>query len=399
MIEELGKEKIPPIFQYMESLQDNISRINYIKIPVNASTSYVKYTSKSTMYSMLESDSLYLFCSELSNDRTENKLLNFEKPQDAYITCFYHNNSKYSPNLIDASDIYSQWMSYCREGGAAFEFYFGQDILGQTHLEKEDNYDIILKKHPNLFDYSLVCANAKSSSDYFKYSTFPFRVQYFDNAIFAEEGGQYGSINPNINSFALQLKRLGKSLDIDLEYVAPYFKHSGFVQECEARLAVVNYNNQLSQCIHFMNKKDGTKIPYINAKFGDIDNINRPCVFPGIDISDNNAHKNLKEYIENIPAYRRNRKYPIIIPQGRNQEKIYNIIEDIVENLENKGEGKFCIICQGHLPITKITLAPTPDRQEQRKMMEIFCKSKYWLRRVQICESTIPYNTQNNNHV
>ena len=56
------------------------------------------------------------------------------------------------------------------------------------------------------------------------------------------------------------------------------------------------------------------------------------------------------------------------------------------------------IICQGHLPITKITLAPTSDKELLKKKLEIFCKSKYWLRNVEICTSKLPYNMININH-
>lgn len=402
MIKEFGKDKIRPIFIYMDSLSDIVSILKYKKVPTNANTEYVKYAPKSTMYSMLESDSLYLFCSELSNDRTENRMIHLNKPQDTYITCFYHNNNfQNNSEPHNSSDVYSQWMSYCREGGAAFEFYFGQDFIDIAQIKNsEEKYDEILKKSPRIFDFSLICSNPKDSSDFIKYYTYPFRVQYFDNAVFSESTEENGKIDLDSNSFVLQIKDLAKDQKIGLEYVAPYFKHSGFVQESEARLAVIDMDNRLSQCINYMNKNDGTRIPYIILKFGDLDDLNRPCVFNGFDNYDSKSLQDkIQEFIKSIPRWKRNKNHPIIIPQGRNQEEVYNIFEKIIELEESQNKGNFRIICQGHLPIVKITLAPTQDRKEQKKMMEIFCKSKYWLRRVEICESDIPYNTQNNNHI
>lgn len=42
---------------------------DFPKVPINANTTYVKYSGIRTMYKILESDSLYMFCSELSNDK------------------------------------------------------------------------------------------------------------------------------------------------------------------------------------------------------------------------------------------------------------------------------------------------------------------------------------------
>ena len=403
MITELGLNNIYPTFLIMDNVNECINQ--YEKIPVTASTSYVKYTSKETVFNMLESDSLYLFCSELSNDYQENKFLYRANPQDAYITCFYHNIERTGSSTKNCSDVYSQWMSYCHNGGAAFEFYFYQDILselfkqkltvGEEEEKKEKGREFI-NKHSELFDFSLLSANSDAPDEYIKYSVFPHRVQYYENDIFAENN----ILSKNENTYISNIERTIDNLKIDVNYISPYFKHSGFVQESEARLAIVNYNNQISKCIRFMNKSNGTRIPYIIAKFGDNDKALRPCV--RLDPENKNIFENSESiinYISEIPRLKRNPRHPIVIPQGRNQEEIYEIVEKEVCRLEKEGKGKFSIICQGHLPITKITLAPTMDRKEQKKTMEIFCKSKYWLRHVEICESLIPYNTNNINHL
>ena len=148
-----------------------------------------------------------------------------------------------------------------------------------------------------------------------------------------------------------------------------------------------------------MDKSNGAKIPYIEVKFGNNDYNYKPCEFLGIKPEKLNEGE-VKKRLQSFSPLKLSSQYPIIVPQGHNQEQVFNIVEKVVNeiNKDRPSYQKIKIICQGHLPITKITLAPTEDRKEQRKMMEIYCKSKYWLRNVEICESIIPYNTTNNNH-
>lgn len=390
MIKEIGRETIGRLFKYLDGV-NHYSRNDYEIVPINAQTKYVKYTSIKTMYKMLDSDSVLFFCSELSNDKTENQLLPQLSSVDTYITCFYHNNGK-SLNVHNSSDVFSQWMSYCKDGGAAFEFYFGQDkvnyIYSISDINTIQNKIEKLLKCSRMFDYSLICSEAKDQSDFIKYSTFPFQVQYYTEKDIEEKARTYVDV----------LMKLKDKFKLSEEYIAPYLKHSGFVQECEARLAFVNYNNQLSKCISFMTKSDGTKLPYINVKFGDLDDWDKPCNSVDADAQKTLLEK-IDEKISSIPKYKLGEHFPIVIPQGRDQEEIYNLVENRVIEMEKKLNTRINIICQGHLPITKITLAPTEDRREQKKKMKIYCKSKYWLRHVQICESKIPYNTHNNNHL
>lgn len=398
MIKEFGLQNIYPTLKIMKDVR---LLTDSPKTMINANTTYVKYSAKRSMYNILESDSLYMFCSELSNDKKENQFIYRDVPQEAYISCFYNSNLSKRKN---SSDVYSQWMGYCHDGGVAFEFYFYQDKLGELFYkmdkeEKIENVEHFLKENEEIFNLSLVSVNDKSPSDYIKYSTFPFGVQYYDEDTFVESIGNDGSYLKSENTYLQGIEAIIKKYNLDKNFIAPFFKHNGFVQESEARLAIVNCDNEISKCIKFLNGVNGERIPYIIANFGDNDKTLSPCV--KLDDRGENIFENydsIKNYINNLPPFKRKKKFPIVIPQGRNQEKIYYIVESIISEMEKKGEGDFSIICQGHLPITKITLAPTTDRKEQKKMMEIFCKGKYWLRHVEICESKIPYNTNNINH-
>lgn len=391
MIKKIEDRTLEQMFYVRKIVDDCSNGVLFCEYPsqnITANSSFVKYTSIDTQYKILDSDSLFVFCSELSNDLSENKAIRNVVPQDTYISSFYLiDRTKYN-----ASDVYSQWMSYCKMGGVAFEFYFGQDIIGNSEKLNEKEYSDHIKKciqnakpyKLNSFNYSLVCNDAKDDSDYYLYPNFPFQVQYYDNL------GQNDK---------LPINEIIKVSNVTAEELLPFFKHSGFVQESEARLAFININNRLSKCIKFIDKSDGTKIPYIEVKFGDSDNNRKPCDYIKI-TGDTTIEDAIIQDFKSKSIFSFIQQKPIIIPQGRNQEEIYNIVESVLNKLDSNllKQHKVNIICQGHLPITKITVAPTNDRHEQKKMLEIYCKSKYWLRNVEICESQIPYNTVNNNH-
>lgn len=407
MIRKMSNKLLITLFQ----IRKEISKLNkskafireYKEIPINAKSTYVQYRSKDSMYKILESDSLFMFCSELSNDKTENKMLHVDEASDVYISCFYNGNSVSSEPREDSSDVLSQWTSYCADGGAAFEYYFRQDFLSEINnividrsktQAPENELEVFFKKLDTInqrqFLYSIVTSNAVDDSDFVLYPNFPFQIQYYENTI------------NDTDSIALTFQQMFADYNITGNYVLPYFKHSGFVQESEARLAFVNDNNSLSDCIKFIKSSDGTMVPYIEVKFGNPDLLRSPCDFvhpaKGESLEAAIEQQLLKRNPKTI--WKNTSKFPIIIPQGRDQEKIYNAVEKVINKLSGTKarQTKPKIICQGHLPITKITLAPTEDREQQKKKMEIFCKSKYWLRNVEIVESKIPYNTKNSNH-
>lgn len=398
MIRKIPEKQMIDMFKVRRQISNLNKSMAFLKeyydIPINANSTYVKYTYKGSMYKMLESDTLFVFCSELSNDKTENKMLDAEKREDTYISCFYNYNYDMPDSLQNSSDVLSQWMSYCYGGGAAFEFYFGQDffapinpedVTGEYDKVVDNFFEGISDNEKNRFCYSLINSEAKDDSEFVLYPNFPFQLQYYENTV------------NDSDSVSLAFKTIKKKYEeIDDCHILPYLKHSGFVQESEARLAFVNTDDCLSDCIKFIEASDGTRIPYIEVRFGNNDLSRLPCDFVKRR-KDESLEEAVERKLKERNKFMNNSKFPIIIPQGRNQEEIYNIVEKKAKSLFGEGV-KPKIICQGHLPITKITLAPTLDRTEQRKKMEIFCKSKYWLRNVEIVESQIPYNTNNSNH-
>ena len=365
---------------------------------------YVKYAAGDQVYKILSSDALFAFHSELSNDWSENKFLSDLERNDVYMTCFYCDNLKKKPG-----DVYSQWTSYCASGGSAIEFYFGQNIVFNALNMKSLNEDDFIRKvsdlvdgkianSQNLFNYSIMATEDNDSSDYILYPLFPFPVSYSQ----PDDNSNNFSLNDtNISTLKCCIDIINHSKygydPIDLSHFAPYIKHYGFHQEQEVRLAFVNRNNSLSKCVRFLGEK---KVPYIFVKFGNRDDNLHPCnMLDGY--KGDTLEEKAKSYFDSLNNILcKNSSVPIIIPQGRDQEEVYNAIEKqvIEHNKKNKFDQRISIVCQGHLPITKITLAPTHDKELQKKKLEIFCKSKYWLRNVEICTSTLPYNMVNINH-
>lgn len=377
------EQYIKKIFKAADSSKYNDSEFVYGR------TKYAQYTQIKFVYNFLDSDSVYASCSELSNDKNENKMLSINDCQDAYISCFYKGNE-------DVGDVYSQWLAYCPKGGVSFEFYFGQDnFKTQKHIdtnnieeyikEIENDLDNMSKEQKHIFKYSLLCNDSDDSKNYYLYENYPISVFYRDKA----------SLIQNEQIIDSMLQPIRNKLSISNYMVVPYLKDIGFYQEKETRLAFINSGDRLQKCIKFRKNDDGTKTPYIEVKFGDMDLNNRPCEFVKRQRGESERDaviRRIKEY----PLAAKSGKTPIIIPQGYNQEEIYNIVEDVI-NTEFKDDD-YKIICQGHLPITKITLAPTFDSTVHKKKLEIYCKSKYWLRSVEICESKIPYKYINSNH-
>ncbi|WP_293973427.1 hypothetical protein [uncultured Ruminococcus sp.] len=410
MISKKKTDNLKSLFLLNRLFDTNDNKNPYSYLEDGAHLRYVKYSSGAQVYKILSSDSLFAFNSELSNDWSENKILDFQDKNDIYITCFYCDYEKNKPG-----DIYSQWTSYCQGGGTAIEFYFGQNLVFKslsTINPGEENDDVqkfaegvselvdgTNEDFQKIFDYSIMASN-DIDSKYILYPQYPFPVSYYQNDVdgschLNDSNTYYKKLSSNISKTNLIYEDYGLE-KINISHFAPYIKHKGFRQEQEARLAFINRGNMLSNCIRFIGDN---KVPYICVRFGNQDSNLGPC-----DMLEKYEGKTLDEKAENfmksLGLLDKNPSVPIIIPQGYNQEEIFNAVEKqvIQYNKGKNSKNRISIICQGHLPITKITLAPTNDRELQKKKLEIFCKSKYWLRNVEINTSDLPYNMININH-
>lgn len=314
---------------------DNIKKVISGLGTPSISRKFFHYTSIPVLFNILENDSMWISNTRFSNDGTEERLLKSKNLvlHDNYMACF-----------CDKGNRLSQWRGYCYNGGASIEF----------ELNEPQAYSILHSDYATSGKYELV------------YNT-PIPVIYISEDKVRE---------------ALDVIETICASDTDkIEKTVPYWKNDKFEEEREARLVFSNQDGRFSECIQFRTLKNGAKVPYMVMKMGDIGLFSRNCQNGKIDIN----------YIEEL--YERNVRY-VVIPEGSNQEKLFYEANKVVNDFNlkfYKPESKMRIYCAGHLPIKKITLAPTYDRERLMEKVKRFCQSKYWLRNVEVVYSDIPY--------
>ena len=304
------------------------------------------YTSLRVLFSILETDSFWVSGTRFSNDSSEEILLNNEAffdmnyRGDSFILCF-----------SDKEDCLSQWRGYCFNGGAAIEF----DL-----------------KAPR--NYSILHADNESSQKYELDHNAPFPVVYVDQSL----------LSPKSTSLSDHLCDSSPSFSPwEASDIIPYLKNCTFEEESEWRLMFSNHKGELSKCVRFRTLHDGVKVPYMVVKVGDVGKKFSSSDFDVSEYKDGKKFELMRE--KGITS--------ILIPQGNDQESIYYQMESIVakHNKANKEKYPIRVYCDGHLPIKRIIVAPTYDRERVAEKIKRYCWSNYWLRNVEVTYSSIPY--------
>lgn len=301
---------------------------------------FFHYTSLPVLFSILEGNEFWAANVRFSNDEMEEKMLKLDNwgARDDYIICFCAEN-----------DMLSQWRGYCHNGGAAI----------QVNLHYPQTYSIL---HDDF----------NETSNYIVYENTPLPVVYL-------------SPDADANSKRKEVERTITASDyyddVNLEDILPYMKNGYFYEEKELRLVFSNINGNLSKCIRFRTLSNGIKVPYIVVRYGNVGNMNRNCL---TDVAEYND-----AYIKNLAS----QGLPIWIGEGFDQEiKYYEMMERVEEFKKNvKPRYPVKVFCRGRLPIEKITVSPTYDRERKAEQIKRFCMSKYWLNNVQVEVSKIPY--------
>lgn len=331
-------EKINSIYDISEDLSKDMGGFYKKPIEDNNDLKY-HYAPLDTVFKILETDSIRCTNSRFSNDESEEKMLgqNWEGAKeyhaDNYIFC-----------VCDSGDQLSQWRGYCPNGGAS---------IGLS-IDK-------------ICDYSILFANSDIERISTKNRAIP--VVYAD---------------PNACEITLKRieNKLGKYSDISIADVIPYIKNDSFIEEKESRIVFSNIENDYDNCIRFREANNRIQIPYILIKFGLTEKNYVPVSF---DFS----NKFITHFINT-----RENPMEIIIPQGKNQEKIYHAVKKEYNDLRKKNpiiNPNAYILCEGHLPVKKIYVAPTYDRDRTVESLKRFCQSRYWLSEVKVEASKIPF--------
>lgn len=222
--DELMKKK-----EWLDHIRDKYA------LPKPGGGALLHYTSLEVLFNILEKDSVWVSGTRFSNDSTEEALLknivfnDLGCPGDSFIICF-----------SDKKDSLSQWRGYCYNGGVAIEF----DI-----------------KRPQT--YSILHSDYEISNKYEHVSNMPFPVLYVNKK----------DLKPTSTSLSRQLQDESvhgfyspwKARDI-----IPYFKDNSFEEESEWRLMFGNHKGELSDCVRFRTMSDGSKVPYMIVKAGNV---------------------------------------------------------------------------------------------------------------------------------
>lgn len=326
--------------KWIKDIEENFSK------PRDRRVHLYHYTSLPVLFNILETDSVWVSGTRFSNDSSEEILLNNEffsdvnYRGDSFILCF-----------SDKEDCLSQWRGYCFNGGAAIEF----DL-----------------KTPH--NFSILHADNETSQKYELDYNAAFPVVYVDQSL----------LSPKSTSLLDHLSDSASAFPTwEPGDMIPYLKDAAFEEESEWRLMFSNHKGELSKCVRFRTLHDGVKVPYMVVKVGDF---GRKYSRSDFDVSEYQDGKKLD-------ALREQGILSILIPQGNNQESIYYQMESIVaqHNNMNKGKTPIKIWCDGHLPIQRIIVAPTYDRERVAEKIKRYCWSNYWLRNVEVTYSSIPY--------
>jgi len=307
---------------------------------------FYHYTPLNNLFNILEGDSFWVSNMCFSNDDSEGIVLR-EKGYtelDNYIVCF-----------CDHPDQLSQWRGYCPSGGASIEL-----ALNKIH------------------GFSVLHADYDTSKKYELYYNTPLPVIYVKN----------DKSNLNMALKAIEKTNINASgnyrfAPAETRDIIPYLKNDKFSEERELRLAFINWDGSLYDCIRFRILSNGVKTPYMVVKIGNIgENLTR-CSFDVKSITD--------DYFKTMNM---EGKDEIWIPEGSNQESIFNEVNEQVQDYnkrKKKNEFEIHIFCEGHLPIKKITISPMSEQQRIKEQVKRYCYSKYWLRNVEVVCSEIPY--------
>lgn len=305
------------------------------------------YTSLPTLFSILESDSLWATATRFSNDSSEEMVFsdtsyfaNTKIKMDNFLLCLSQNE-----------DCLSQWRGYCPNGGGAVQL----DLMSPRQ-------------------YSVLYANYDTTNQYKLVENAPFRVLYVPRS---------QTLHEEIMR-KIQEKDAASDTPLKMHNLLPYFKNAAFHEEGEWRLLFENTTNSFSPCIRFRTLRDGVKVPYLVIKCGQVSDDRFQCVFNPTQYDSDKKLQEEKELHGQIN-----------IPQGNDQETVYYQMKEIIKKHKTDSKKPWNkyprIVCEGHLPVQRIILAPTYNRERLKEEVQRFCSSIYWLQDVEVVCSEIPY--------
>lgn len=364
------------------------------------------YTTRENLWNIIESDSMYARNVRFSNDSEEytigKKIIEealkkrISNVDDCYMVCF-----------CEEDNILSQWREYAR-GGVSIMMDLSEDTVYTIKVSKEIEKQNE-KKHPKESNnsYHIPWHKYQYESEYAYAYTKPICVKYINP--------QKNNLKKEIGAIREEIKGNKEMLEERcLKTLIPYIKHIGFSEEKEVRLIFKVDGKAASSLVGYLNN-DGICRPYIRVEMGDASRKEELGCQVGLygitDVMKNTIKKGLKngklkikesdekdkeieiEFEEMSKGKFPDEKSSIYIGNCKYQEYVFDYFDHYVESHNIKDENKINIWCEGHLPIRKITVGPSNDKEEFRESIEHKKRNIYWLKYVQVNVSDIPYRS------
>ena len=373
---------------------------------------YYHYTSLETLWSILDSETLWATQARFSNDSEEikkgmrimeelcaqspdgslKKYANWLRDRggediDCYIACF-----------CGEDDILSQWRGYCRSDGVSIGF---------------------------AFDKTRPCYYFKDAADGEQDSQ---EVRLFPVWYVAEEGKKYSKAKDS-NTKPISEKELKDTLlnmlkeqdelsdagcKAFIDAAIPLIKHAGFCEEDEYRLIirntlpahVGNASFPLDKYVRYA-QADGIQRPHITISFGKnrLDEDVKEVRLYGLE---KGAVEELRYSFGAAPAggsgrskyrlvHKKGWKGPpqIIIGPGENQQEVFEAFDRTLTAHTEDGSHLFSGVklwCAGRLPIRSIKVSPCQNQKEVIESIRHYCvHQKFWMKYVEVSGSSTPY--------
>lgn len=411
--------ELAPSFDYLKDL-DAPPHIGY------------QYREFDSFWTILKNDSFWATDARFSNDSQEQQFgtdtLTCE--MDEKSKKFLELNEDYIVCFCAKDDKLSQWRGYAANGGVSMGFDFGGAVPFHVPLAEQE------------------LTNDMPKDSYRKVFVQSGWVSYLDPAEDSKTRRE------KISSLGIVKRSLVDETQYlnELKIAAPFIKHNGFSEENEWRLVFRNEDRSLSPCVRYRGPDArGIMRPYIVVRPGDPEYNNRPCVIrlyvnekissellkclrkeldstrdmDGVVVDSCNStdgaqdkqddfcfgcirrrftkrEKTCRYHIDepNYQLYVRKDEDSIIISQGKNQDKVFQMVHDCVARFLEENHDKIqreCeekripVWCEGHLPLRSLTVGPCVRQKEIVESIRHYCKHVYWLNDVQVTASKIPF--------
>ena len=370
------------------------------------------YSSRETLWKILDSDTMLARHIMFSNDKEENKIGTSKIKaifQKNSITADYEELLPFMICFCEEKDLLSQWRGYAKEG-VAIELDFSKGLydiskeyeneFSPYHCFTIMNNEECKKTGQEYFnEFSVLNAGKKEQKKVFVGTVAaPYEVLYADAKLEDERIEKY------VNK--IKKARPEDAVSKAMELI-PYIKNDKFKEEKEYRLIfnmkkLLQENDQqiLNQKYIYI-EESGVRKPNIRVRFGDqaeMENNEKIKIYyhdDGLKVPLNELRKELEEKkicIESVKNETKLGTKEIFISSGKFQEEICALLRTRLWQLETYG-GKEKVWCGGHLPIRRIYVGPSKDADYMASSIKEYIKTKYWLRDIEVKLSEIPLRT------